>query len=115
MRLSPSTVAEAVAWAVIFVLVAAALVFAPVLGFPGLLILGLLTALVCASAELSDDVPTWSQSLFASRGPRPSTPEERAAEADASKLRLSPLRLGKRLGFVLIAAGLLGTAWRIWR
>jgi hypothetical protein len=107
-------VAEAVAWTIVVALIAAALVFVRALGFPGLLILGLLTTPVCVRAELSEDVPTWSQALFASRGARPSTPEERAAEADASKLRLSPLRFGKRLGFILIAAGLLGTAWQIW-
>ena len=113
MRLSATTVVNSVAWLGIVALVALSLGVVLVLGFPGVLLLGLLTAVTCVRAELSERTPTWGQAVFeaSTRGRRAG---ERAAGAEAARRAISPLRYYRGCGVVLIAAGLLGTAWQIW-
>ncbi|SHK31765.1 hypothetical protein SAMN02745194_04683 [Roseomonas rosea] len=112
---SPNFILNGLAWIGIFLLIALAFVLVQILGFPGVLILGLLTTLICLRAEISEDVPTWSQALFASRASRSASAEERAATAEARARAISPLRYVQGCGFVLIAAGLAGTVWQLYR
>ncbi|WP_043831765.1 hypothetical protein [Muricoccus aerilatus] len=114
MRPSASTIANGIAWVGIFALIAASLGIVLVLGFPGVLILGLLTALTCTRAELSERTPTWGQAVFEAQATRGRSPEERAAAGEAAARGNSPLRYYRACGLVLILAGLLGTAWQIW-
>lgn len=114
MRLSATTVVNSVAWLGIFALVALSLGVVAVLGFPGVLILGLLTAVTCVRAELSERTPTWGQAVFEATATRGRSAEERTAGAEAARRAISPLRYYRGCGLVLIAAGLLGTAWQIW-
>ncbi|MBI0536631.1 hypothetical protein D9599_13695 [Roseomonas sp. KE2513] len=114
MRRSASTIVDGIAWVGIFALIAASLGVVLVLGFPGVLILGLLTALTCARAELSERTPTWGQAVFEARAARGRSPEERAAADEAVARATSPLRYYRACGLALIVAGLLGTAWQIW-
>ena len=113
MRPSASSIVNGLAWVGIFVLIGVGLGVVQVLGFPGVLILGLLTTLICVQAELSEDVPTWSRSLFESRAVRPRSDEERGAGTEARERAISPLRYYRGCGLLLIAAGLLGTVWQL--
>jgi len=114
MRPSARTVANSIAWIGIFTLIAVSLGVVLVLGFPGVLVLGLLTALTCVRAELSERTPTWGQTVFEAQATRSRSPEESAAGAEAMARTASPLRYYRACGLILIAAGLLGTAWQIW-
>lgn len=114
MRPSSRSIANGVAWIGIFALIGLSLGLVSVLGFPGVLILGLLTTLICVRAELSDDVPTWSRALFESRLPRSRSLEAHAADLEVRDASRSPLRYYRGCGLILIAAGLVGTAWQLW-
>ncbi|MBC9209198.1 hypothetical protein IBL26_20305 [Roseomonas aerophila] len=97
------------AWVGILALAGLALAVVRLLGFPGVLILGLLTTLICVSADLSRDVPTWSRGMFESRGTRRTEAEREDGRQDAASLGYY-----RGCGFVLIAAGLAGTVWELW-
>lgn len=107
--------AQALAWLGIVLLIGLGFVLVTVLGFPGLLVLGLLATLVCVRAELSEDVPGWSRALFESRAPRPEAPEARVARHAAGQESRGILRYYRGCGLVLVVAGLLGSAWQLWR
>jgi hypothetical protein len=109
MHRSAFILLNGLAWAGILALVGLALAVVRLLGFPGVLILGLLTTLVCVSADLSRDVPTWSRDMFASRGERRTLEEREAGKQEAASLGYY-----RGCGFVLIAAGLVGTVWELW-
>lgn len=114
MRPSPGGVANGLAWIGIAGLVALSFWLVMVLGFPGILLLGLLTTLVCVRAELSNDVPSWSRGVFESRMRRDPSVERRAAAEHAAAQDRSVLRLYRVYGLILIAAGLAGTIWQVW-
>ncbi|RKK02868.1 hypothetical protein EBE87_09745 [Pseudoroseomonas wenyumeiae] len=104
MRVPPAAfILNGLGWVVILALVAAALALVRLLGFPGLLILGLLCCLICTRAELSEDVPSWGRQVFAARMARAGEAPDRAA-----------FRFYRRCGCVLLLAGLAGTAWQWW-
>jgi hypothetical protein len=104
MRVPVSSILDGLGWVVILLLVAACLGLVRVLGFPGVLILGLLCSLVCVRAELSDEVPSWGRHLFAARMAR----DARRARPDES-----PFRFGLRCGLALTLAGLAGSLWQL--
>ncbi|MBO1076661.1 hypothetical protein [Roseomonas marmotae] len=104
MRPSASGILNGIGWLGILALVAAGLGVVRLLGFPGVLILGLLAALICTRAELSGTVPTWSRAVLAAR-------EE---DAEARAREVSALRYYRRCGLALALAGLAGTLWQVW-
>lgn len=114
MRLTPQAIGNAIAWIGIITLIAASLWIVQVLGFPGILILGLLTTLICVRADLSEDVPTWGRAVFEARLVRAKSLEEQAVVQEAREGARSPLLYYRGCGLVLIALGLLGTVWQFW-
>ena len=67
MRFSASSAANAIAWAVVMLLIVAGLWLANRLGFIGLLLLGGMTCLVCIMAELDRNAPIWGTEVFKAR------------------------------------------------
>ena len=67
MRFSVTGMANAVAWAVLFGLIAVAFVMVVILGPFGLVLLGLLTLFVCISVSLREENPTWGPEVFKAR------------------------------------------------
>ncbi|MGY4802244.1 hypothetical protein ACVMLK_12405 [Teichococcus aerofrigidensis] len=114
MRLTPRDAANGIAWLGILLLIGLAAVLVSILGFPGVLLLGLLTTLICVRAELAEAVPTWSRAMFESRM-RGAPPRGEAALREERRLHRASLRYYRGCGLVLIAAGLAGTLWQIWR
>jgi hypothetical protein len=114
MRPSRQSLANVIAWFGVFALIGIGLGVVKALGFPGVLILGLLTTLICVRAELSEAVPTWPVSRMAERASRALSPEERAAQGEARDAAVSLLRYYRNCGIFLVFAGLLGTIWQFW-
>ena len=114
MRFSASSAANAVAWAVIFLLILAAMVLTYRLGFMGLLLLGSATCLVCMTAELDRNAPTWGVEVFKAQLTKPSSPEQRAAMLEGDRLLLSPIRFYRWCELVLMVAGGLGFVVQHW-
>jgi hypothetical protein len=112
---SSRRLAQLLAWAALAGLAALAILVAWLLGFPGVMILGLLLLLVCTRAELSDQVPVWSLAVFHARQQPPASLEARADRAAARRNNRAELRFFKGCCVLLIVAGLLGTAWQFWR
>lgn len=108
------TVANGMAWIGVFVLIGAGFVVVDALGFPGVLILGLATTLVCVRAELSEPAPTWPVAHRDAAPFRLPAPEERAAAAAVREAAVSPLRYYRNCGAFLTLAGLIGTALQPW-
>jgi hypothetical protein len=106
--------ANALAWVVIVVLIAVAIMVAKRLGFAGLLVMGLLTAFVCAHAELQNDIPAAGRAIFKARMERPRSPEERHARAEEGRGFISSLRFFKWCGIGLAAIGLVGFVLQLW-
>jgi hypothetical protein len=106
--------ANALSWAAVAVLIAIALAVANRLGFAGLLILGLLTAVICARAELSDDVPAAGTAIFKARMDQPRSPEQRHAKAEEGRSFVSSLQFFKWCGVALAAIGLVGFVVQLW-
>ena len=114
MRFSAGTVANAVAWGVIVLLIGAAVLVASRLGFMGLLLLGSATWLVCLRAELDQDTPTWGTAMFKARMDGRRSPEQHAAMLEERQAFTSPLRFYRRCGMVLAAVGAAGFIWQQW-
>jgi hypothetical protein len=112
MRIPASGIANGTAWAVLICLIAVAFVIVVVLGPFGLIVLGLLTLFVCASASLREDTPTWGTEVFRSRMAKHSSPEQRAAGAEEKRHLLAPLRLYRWCGIVLLLVGVAAFAWQ---
>lgn len=114
MPLTRSWLAQGLAWAGITALIAMGLLIVWLLGFPGLLLLGLGVTLICVRAELSEEAPSWSRAAFAARQSDERLPEARAAAAAARARRGASFRYYRRCGAALIVAGLAGTLWQAW-
>jgi hypothetical protein len=112
MRLTPSSAANAFAWAILIGLICVAFVLVVILGPFGLILLGLLTLFVCTSASLSEDTPTWGTGIFTARTASDNLPEQRAAKRDERDRNLAPLRYYRWYGVVLLVAGIAGFAWQ---
>jgi hypothetical protein len=114
MRFSASSAANAIAWAVFVLLILAAMALTNRLGFMGLLLLGGATCLVCVTAELDRNAPTWGVEVFRARLTKPSSPEQRAAMLDEGRLFVSPLRFYRWCGLFLMLVGEVGFAAQHW-
>jgi hypothetical protein len=114
MRGTAGDIANAVAWAVVLVLVGVAVLIADWLGFVGLFILGMLTWVVCVQVELGDDTPTASTAVFRARMSPERSPERRAAAQAERHIRLSPLRIYRWCGIALTVIGAGGFIWQRW-
>jgi hypothetical protein len=67
MRTTAGEIANAIAWALVLVLTAVAILVADVLGFVGVFILGLFTWMICTHMELDDATPTFGTAVFRAR------------------------------------------------
>lgn len=114
MRVTARSVGNGIAWVGIFALIAAGLYIVHGLGFPGVLLLGIFTTLICVRAELSEDMPTSGVGVFTASLAGTSSPEERAASQEARDRGRSSLRYYRRCGLALVAIGLLGILWQVW-
>jgi len=114
MRSTAGEVANALAWAVLLVLVGVAVLIADWLGFAGLFILGMLTWVICTQVELGDDTPTASAAVFRARMAPERSAERRAAVVAERQARLSPLRFYRWCGVALTAIGAVGFVWQRW-
>ncbi len=115
MRFSASAVANGLAWVVVFCLIGVAAVVANVLGFFGLMILGVLMWLICTLANLNQDAPTWGVEVFRARMSGHGSPEQRAAMLEERQAFVSPLRFYRWCGIGLALMGAAGFAWQQWR
>ncbi len=113
MKVSAGAAANAAAWAVVALLIAAAIVVVNRLGFIGLLLLGGATWLVCVRVELDEDAATWGTEVFKARMARP-PPEQHAAMLAERHRLVAPLRFYRRCGMVLVAAGIVGFVAQRW-
>lgn len=102
---------QGLGWIGILALIGASLLLVRRLGFPAVLMLGLITSLICVRAELSQDVPGWGRDIFAARWH--SRPD--LSERQASAKQIATLRFYRNCGFILILAGALGSLWQVWR
>ena len=102
---------QGLGWIGVFALIGASLLLVRRMGFPAVLLLGLIATLVCVRAELSQDVPGWGRDIFASRWHSRPGASERLASAE----QIATLRFYRNCGFVLILAGALGSVWQVWR
>jgi hypothetical protein len=114
MRVRAGEIANAIAWAFVLVLAAVAILIAYLLGFFGLVILGLFTWLICTHLELEDDTPVSSPAIYRARLQQARTPEQRAAATADRQTRLSPLRFYRLCGIALTVIGAGGWAWQYW-
>ena len=114
-RSTAATMATALAWAGLIILLAIAFALVDRFGFAGLLILGLATSLVGVGAELHEETP--SGHLEALRGQRSArereTVEEQASRRHAHQAFLTPLRFYRWCGVALTGLGLAGTLWQL--
>jgi hypothetical protein len=111
-RLTPSSVANAFAWAILTGLICIAFVLVVILGPFGLILLGLFTLFVCTSASLREDTPTWATEIFRARTASDTSPEQRAALREERDRNLAPMRYYRWYGIVLIVAGIAGFTWQ---
>jgi len=107
-------IANALAWAVLLVLVGVAILIADWLGFAGLFILGMLTWVICTQVELGDETPTASAAVFRARLSAERSPERRAAVQAERQVRLSPLRFYRWCGIALATIGASGFTLQYW-
>lgn len=114
MRSRAAQFVNALAWAVVLVLAAFAILVAYLLGFVGLLILGLLTWLICTDLDLGDATPASSVAVFRALMESSRAPEQRAAEQAERRARLSPLPFYRWCGIVLTVIGAAGFLWQHW-
>ena len=114
MRIPAGAFANAAAWGVFAVLIAASLAIADRLGFLGLFLLGGATWLICVRASQSNDTPTWGQRAFEAQMTGERSPEARAARLAERDAALNPLRFFGRCGMALTAIGTIGFAWQYW-
>ena len=109
MRFSAGTVANAAAWAF---LVAVAFVTVNLLGPAGLVILGLFVLFICTAVNFYEDAPTRGIEVFKARIASHGSPEQRAAVFDEKRASLSPIRVYRWCGVVLVVAGATGFIWQ---
>jgi hypothetical protein len=114
MRSTAGEIANALAWAVLLVLVGVAILIADRLGFAGLFILGMLTWVICTQVELGDETPTASIAVFRARMAPERSPERRAAAQTERQVRLSPLPFYRWCGVALTGIGAVGFVWQHW-
>lgn len=107
-------VANALAWAVVVLLAAGAVLLTNRLGFVGLMLLGGATWLVCLRTAMDQDVPTWGAEVFRARLDGRRWPEQDAATAAEHEAFMSPLRFYGRCGMALAGIGLGGFVWQQW-
>jgi hypothetical protein len=112
MRLTPSSAANAFAWAILIGLICVAFVMVVILGPFGLILLGLLTLFVCTSASLREDMPTWGTEISKTRTANDTSPEQRAARREERDRNLAPMQYYRWYGVVLIVAGIAGFTWQ---
>jgi hypothetical protein len=112
MRMSPGGLANGAAWAVLLGLAAMAIVLVVILGPFGLVLLGLLTVFVCSQFTLDEHAPTWGRHVFGAAMDDAVPPEQRAAQAAARQVALSPVHYYRWCGVVLLLAGVAGVAWQ---
>ncbi len=114
MRTTGSEILNAIAWALALVLVAVTIVFADVLGFVGVFILGLFTWLICTHMELDDDTPTSAIAVFRARMSPERSEERRAAVQAERQVRLSPVPFYRWCGIALTVIGAVGFVVQQW-
>jgi fatty acid desaturase len=114
MRSRAAEFVNAVAWALILILAAFAILVAHLLGFVGLLILGLLTWLICTDLELRDATPACSIAVFRALMESSRAPEQSAAEQAERRARLSVLPFYRWCGIALTIIGATGFLWQRW-
>jgi hypothetical protein len=122
MRFSASIIGNAFACVVIIVLLAFAFSIANFLGYLGLIVLGLIVAMVCSRAELDEDNPfVRSRADFDARraaekiyGQDPAAPERFTAADAEHRVFKVPLRFVRWCGIALAAIGAAGFAWEQW-
>jgi hypothetical protein len=114
MRTIAGEILNAIAWALVFVLVAVAIVVADALGFVGVFILGLFTWLICTHLELDDDTPTAGIAVFRARMSPERSPERRAAVQAERQVRLSPVPFYRWCGIALTVIGAVGFVAQQW-
>ncbi|MDT8330859.1 hypothetical protein RQ831_07320 [Roseomonas gilardii] len=102
---------QGLGWIGVLALIGASLLLVRRLGFPAVLLLGLIASLICVRAELSQDVPGWGRDIFAARWHSRPDASERLASAE----QIAALRFYRNCGFALILAGALGSVWQVWR
>ena len=112
MRSRAAEFVNALAWALVLILAAFAILVAYLLGFVGLLILGLLTWLICTDLELGDATPAASVAVFRALMEPSRAPEQRAAEQAERRARLSPLPFYRWCGIALTIIGAAGFLWQ---
>jgi hypothetical protein len=108
MKLPASVLGNRLGWIVIAALAGAAAVLVALLGFVGLLLLGMATALVCARAEADEDNP-----LMWSRGSRAGFDLPRAEGGGERRSPPASLRLYFWCGVVLALLGAAGSVWQL--
>jgi len=112
MRVPAITVANAIAWIILFGLIGAAVVMVTTLGPFGLILLGLMTLFICVSLNMNEDSPTWGTEVFKARLSTHGSPEQRAALKEERAQSLAPLTFYRWCGFALVVAGIAGFIWQ---
>jgi hypothetical protein len=115
MRLSAGAVLNAIAWLLIAGLIGVATVVANIFGAIGLILLGALTALICARAEMAEEAPTWGTEVFKAQITDRASPEQRAAHLSERQTRVAPLRFYGCCGLTVRAFGVVIFFWQQWR
>jgi hypothetical protein len=122
MRFSASIIVNAFTCVVIIALLAFAFTIANFLGYLGLVVLGLIVAMVCSRAELDEDNPSVrSRADFDGRraaekfyGQAPTAPKQCAAADAERRVFTVSRRFVRWCGIALAAIGATGFAWEQW-
>ena len=120
MKLTSRDVGNLLGWASIFAAAGIAGIVAYLLGFVGLILLGMATAMVCSRAEADEHNPSiWARADLNPQsradqvyGPRRPSPEDSIADRLARSVRIAPLRFYFWCGIVIAAAGVFGFLWQ---
>jgi hypothetical protein len=122
MRFYVDKVANALAWAAIIVLLAGAFVIARFAGFLGLVVLGLIAAVICLRVEADEHNPfVWARADFDAAlkseqvyGQNSNSAEQFAVTAAERREFISPFRFVRWCGIAVAAIGAVGFVWRQW-
>jgi hypothetical protein len=115
MRFSMGEAANLFAWTVILGLICAAGLMVVILGPFGLILLGLVVLFVCSQFSLNEEAAGGGLEVLKARLDRSASPEQRAAMLEQREENAGPLRFYRWYGAALLAAGVLGFAWQVWR